>query len=62
MPVARLLAAAFVLAAAIALPGHEAPSNVPTPLSALLKEASQNNTQISAADDAWRAAREFRSR
>jgi outer membrane protein TolC len=57
MPVARFLPAMLVLAAAIAASGQEVSASAPTPLSQLLKEAAQNNSQITAADYAWQAAK-----
>ena len=57
MPVARFLTAMLVLATALAAPGQESSSNSPTPLPELLTEASHNNSQIAAADYAWRAAK-----
>ncbi|MFP5205750.1 MAG: TolC family protein [Acidobacteriota bacterium] len=58
MNVARFLTATFVLVTAVAALGQEKPSSTPTPLSQLLAEASQNNSQITAADYAWQAAKQ----
>ncbi|MHB1022042.1 MAG: TolC family protein [Acidobacteriaceae bacterium] len=58
MYVVRFLPAMLLVAAALAATGQTSPSNTPTPLSELLTEASQNNSQITAAEDAQRAARQ----
>ncbi|MHB8302785.1 MAG: TolC family protein [Acidobacteriaceae bacterium] len=57
MNVARFLPATVVLATALAALGQERPSSTPTPLSQLLAEASANNSQISAANYGWQAAK-----
>ncbi len=57
MNLARFLTATLVLATALAAFGQERPSSTPTPLSQLLAEASANNSQITAADYAWQAAK-----
>jgi outer membrane protein TolC len=48
----------LIAAASLAAFGQESSSNPPTPLSALLTEASRNNSQITAADYAWQAAKQ----
>ena len=53
----RFLIALFVLATALAASGQASSSGIPTPLSALLAEASRNNAQISAANHGWQAAK-----
>lgn len=58
MHVVRFLAAMLIAAASLAAFGQESSSNPPTPLSALLTEASRNNSQITAADYAWQAAKQ----
>jgi len=58
MHIARFLTAMLVLAVAIAASGQERSPDTPTPLSELLTEASQNNSQIAAADYGWQAAKE----
>jgi outer membrane protein TolC len=58
MNVARLLTTTLVLVTALAAFGQERPSITPTPLSQLLAEASANNSQISAANHSWQAAKE----
>ncbi len=58
MNVVRCLTTTLVLAIALAACGQEKPSSPPTPLSELLTEASQNNSQITAADYAWQAAKQ----
>jgi Outer membrane protein len=49
----------LVLTAAIAVSGQERSPHGPVPLSELLTEASQNNSQIAAADYGWQAAKEI---
>ncbi len=58
MPVVRFLTAMFLFATMLAAFGQESSSNEPTPLSELLTEAAQNNSQITAADYAWQAAKQ----
>ncbi|MBS1821290.1 MAG: TolC family protein [Acidobacteria bacterium] len=53
-----LTAMLIIVAASTGAFGQEASSNAPTPLSELLTEASQNNSQITAADYAWQAAKQ----
>lgn len=57
MNVARFLTTTLVLATALAAFGQERPSSTPPPLSQLLAEASANNSQISAANHSWQAAK-----
>ncbi len=57
MPVVRFLTAMLVVTASLAAPGQQSPPRLPTPLSELLAEAHQNNSQITAADYAWQAAK-----
>lgn len=57
MHMVRFLTAMLVVTAALAASGQERPPNPPTPLSELLTEAAQNNSQITAADYAWQAAK-----
>jgi outer membrane protein, heavy metal efflux system len=57
MHMVRFLAAMLIVATSLAAFGQESSPNLPTPLSALLSEASQNNSQIAAADYAWQAAK-----
>lgn len=57
MSVATSAAVTVVLAVAISAFG-QAPTTAPTPLSQLLAEAEGNNSQIAAARDAWRAAKQ----
>ena len=59
MLMVRCMPAIFVLTAAIAVSGQERSPHGPTPLSELLTEASQNNSQIAAADYGWQAAKEI---
>lgn len=54
----RLLAATLTVAAALTASGQESSSRPPGPLSELLTEANQNNSQIMAADYAWQAAKQ----
>ena len=55
MKVAFYWTAALVMATGI--PAHaQGPTGMPTPLATLILEAQSNNTQISAADHAWKAA------
>lgn len=58
MLMVRCLTAMLVLTAAIAVFGQERSPNTPTPLSELLAEATQNNSQIAAADYGLQAAKE----
>lgn len=58
MPMVRSLTAILALAATFAAFGQEVSSNTPTSLSELLTEASHNNSQITAADYAWRASKQ----
>ena len=58
MYVVRSLTTTVVLATALAAFGQERPSSTPTPLSQLLTEASANNSQISAANHGWQAAKD----
>ncbi len=58
MYVVRSLTNTVVLVTALAAFGQERPSITPTPLSQLLAEASANNSQISAANHSWQAAKE----
>jgi len=58
MLMVRCLTAMFVLTTAIAVSGQERSPKAPTLLSELLTEASQNNSQIAAADYGWQAAKE----
>ena len=58
MNVARFLTTTLVLATVLAAFGQERPSSTPTPLSQLLAEASANNSQISAANHSWQAAKD----
>ena len=57
MRVVRLMTAMLVLAAALAAAGQESSSSTPVPLAELLLEASHNNSQITAADHGWQAAK-----
>jgi cobalt-zinc-cadmium efflux system outer membrane protein len=58
MNVVRFLTTTLAMAASIAAFGQENPPSPPTPLSELLTEASQNNSQITAANYAWQAAKQ----
>lgn len=58
MPVFRVLAPILLLAAILPASGQQNSPNSPTPLPELLTEARQNNSQITAADDAWQAAKQ----
>ncbi|HWF02804.1 MAG TPA: TolC family protein, partial [Candidatus Angelobacter sp.] len=58
MHAVRFLAAMLVFAVVIAAPGQDRSPNAPTPLSELLTEANQNNSQITAADYSWQAAKQ----
>lgn len=58
MPLARFLASMLAVMIALGAFGQESPANSPTPLSELLTEAAQNNSQITAADYAWQAAKQ----
>lgn len=58
MNVVRFLTTTLALATALAAFGQENPPRPPTPLSELLTEASQNNSQITAADYARQAAKQ----
>jgi len=58
MPLARFLASMLAVMIALGAFGQESPANSPTRLSELLTEASQNNSQIIAADYAWQAAKQ----
>ena len=57
MHVVRFLTAMLVFAAALVASGQDTSSNAPTPLAALLTEASHNNSHIVAADYGWQAAK-----
>ena len=54
----RFLTAMLIFAASLAAFGQESSSNLPAHLSKLLVEATQNNSQITAADYAWQAAKQ----
>jgi outer membrane protein TolC len=59
MNVAQFMAIALIWLTAFPASGQAAiPATAPTPLAELLTEASANNSQIAAADDAWQAAKE----
>lgn len=58
MPVVRFLTVLLVLTAALTASGQESSPHIPTPVSELLTEASRNNSQITAADYAWQAAKQ----
>lgn len=58
MPMVRFLTAMLIAAVTLAAFSQESVSNAPTPLSELLREASQNNSQIKAADYSWQAAKQ----
>jgi len=58
MHLVRFLAAMLVLAATLGSFGQERSPDKPTPLSELLTEASANNSQISAANHSWQAAKD----
>lgn len=59
MLVVRLLTTALALTIPPAIFGQaKAPGSAPTPVSVLLAEANANNSQISAADRGWQAAKE----
>ncbi len=58
MPVTRFLTAMLVITFALAASGQESSPSLPIPLSELLTEAARNNSQISAADYAWQAAKQ----
>ena len=58
MNVVRFLTTTLALATALAAFGQENPPSPSTPLSELLTEANQNNSQITAADYAWQAAKQ----
>lgn len=58
MSAASSAAVAVVLATALAAFGQASAPTAPTPLSQLLAEASENNSQIAAARDAWQAAKQ----
>lgn len=58
MNVVKFVTTTLVLMTAPVAFGQERPSSMPTPLSQLLTEASQNNSQITAADYAWQAAKQ----
>jgi cobalt-zinc-cadmium efflux system outer membrane protein len=57
MHMVRFLATILIVASALAVFGQESSSDAPTQLSQLLKEASQNNSQIAAANYAWQEAK-----
>ncbi len=57
MHMVRFLTAMLVLTAALVGSAQESSLNPPTPVSELLTEAGQNNSQIAAADYAWQAAK-----
>ncbi|HEX5435115.1 MAG TPA: TolC family protein, partial [Candidatus Angelobacter sp.] len=54
----RLSITMLIIAVSLAASGQQNAPNAPTPLSELLTEASQNNSQITAADYAWQAAKQ----
>jgi len=58
MAVVRSLTAILLLFITMVAFGQEGSANPPTPLSELLTEANQNNSQIAAADYAWQAAKQ----
>ncbi len=58
MPVVRLLATMLLLATVLPASGQQNSPSAPTPLPELLTEARQNNSQITAADYAWQAAKQ----
>ena len=58
MRVMRWMTAMLVLAAALAASGQENSPSIPAPLSELLLEARQNNSQIAAAGHGWQAAKD----
>ena len=58
MYMARSLIAMLAFAVSVAASGQERSLNTPTPLPELLTEASQNNSQIAAADHGWQAAKQ----
>lgn len=58
MKMARFLPTTLALATALIAFGQEYPPSSPTPLSVLLTEASRNNSQITAANYAWQAAKQ----
>ena len=59
MNVVSLVTATLVLASTLSAIGQEPRASVPTPLSKLLAEATNNNPQLSAADHEARAARQM---
>ncbi|MGC1783808.1 MAG: TolC family protein [Acidobacteriaceae bacterium] len=60
MPVVRLIATMLLLATVFPASGQQNSPSAPTPLPELLTEARQNNSQITAADYAWQAAKQVR--
>ena len=58
MNVVRCLTTTLTLATVLAAFGQKQSPSPPTPLSELLTEASQNNSQITSADYAWQAAKQ----
>ncbi|HET7103630.1 MAG TPA: TolC family protein [Terracidiphilus sp.] len=58
MNMVRISTAMLAVAVTLAAFGQERSLNAPTPLSALLYEASQNNSSITASGDAWQAAKQ----
>ena len=58
MPVVRVLTPILLLVAMLPASGQQNSPSAPTPLPELLTEASRNNSQITAADDAWQAAKQ----
>ncbi|HET6936073.1 MAG TPA: TolC family protein [Candidatus Angelobacter sp.] len=58
MHMVRLSITMLIIAVSLAASGQQNAPNAPTPLSELLTEASQNNSQITAADYAWQAAKQ----
>jgi cobalt-zinc-cadmium efflux system outer membrane protein len=56
MPVVRVLTPILLLAGMLPASGQQNSPSAPTPLRELLTEGRQNNSQITAADDAWQAA------
>jgi len=60
MPVFRVLTPILLLAATLSAVGQQSSPSAPTTLPELLTEASRSNSQITAADDAWQAAKQVR--
>jgi cobalt-zinc-cadmium efflux system outer membrane protein len=59
MPVVRFFPTMLLLVATLPAGGQQNSPGAPTPLPELLTEASQNNSQITAADEAWQAAKQI---